>query len=170
MPSTVVILLGPMPAPTAAPPAVGFDDDGERLRTIGGEVGVTTGRDRRCGWFDAPVARYATRVNGMTDYFLTKLDVLSAFAEIPVCVGYDVDGTRVDEVPLTQTEFHHARPVYETLPGWHEDISGARELADLPPNCRAYVRFLEEQAGCRVSAIGVGPDRDETLVVHDLLP
>ena len=123
-----------------------FDEDGEKLRIIGGEVGVTTGRDRRCGWFDAPIARYATRVNGMTDYFLTKLDVLSTFEEIPVCVAYDIDGTRVDEVPTTQTEFHHAKPIYEVLPGWNADISEARELADLPANCRSYMRFLEEQA------------------------
>ncbi len=147
-----------------------FDEDGEKLRIIGGEVGVTTGRDRRCGWFDAPIARYATRVNGMTDYFLTKLDVLSTFEEIPVCVAYDIDGTRVDEVPTTQTEFHHAKPIYEMLPGWNADISEARELDDLPANCRSYMRFLEEQAGCRVSAVGVGPDRDDTLVLHDLLP
>jgi adenylosuccinate synthase len=147
-----------------------FDADGETLRTVGGEVGVTTGRDRRCGWFDAPIARYATRINGMTDYFLTKLDVLSEFDEIPVCVAYDVDGERVDEIPVTQTDFHHARPIFETLPGWRTDISGAREFDDLPANCRAYVRFLAEQAGCRVSAIGVGPDRDATVVLHDLLP
>ena len=105
----------------------------------------------------------------MTDYFLTKLDVLSSFDEIPVCVGYDVDGTRVDEVPTTQTEFHHATPIYEVLPGWGTDISDVREFADLPANCRTYVRFLEEQSGCRVSAIGVGPDRDATLVLNDLL-
>lgn len=146
-----------------------FDADGEALRTVGGEVGVTTGRDRRCGWFDAPIARYATRVNGMTDYFLTKLDVLSTFDAIPVCVAYDVDGQRVDEVPMTQTDFHHARPIYETLPGWNTDISGVRAFDELPANCRRYVRFLEEQAGCRVSAIGVGPDRDATLVLNDLL-
>jgi adenylosuccinate synthase len=106
----------------------------------------------------------------MTDYFLTKLDVLSSFDRIPVCVAYDVDGTRLDEVPTTQTEFHHAKPVYEVLPGWGEDISGVRDFVDLPANCRAYVRFLEEQAGCQVSAIGVGPDRDATLVLKDLLP
>ncbi len=146
-----------------------FDADGQALRTIGGEVGVTTGRDRRCGWFDAPIARYATRVNGMTDYFLTKLDVLSTFETIPVCVAYDVDGQRVDEVPMTQTDFHHARPIYEMLPGWNTDISDVRAFDELPANCRSYVRFLEEQAGCRVSAIGVGPDRDATLVLNDLL-
>src|SRR6185295_5653379 len=93
-----------------------FDEDGEKLRTIGGERGVTTGRARRCGWFDAPIARYATRVNGLTDFFLTKLDVLDSWEQIPVCVAYEVDGRRVDEIPMTQTGFHHAKPIYEYLP------------------------------------------------------
>ncbi len=145
------------------------DADGDLLRTTGGEVGVTTGRDRRCGWFDAPIARYATRVNGLTDYFLTKLDVLSVFDEIPVCVAYEIDGRRVDELPANQTDFHHAAPIYEILPGWREDISGARELGDLPPAARSYVQFLEDQSGCRISAIGVGQDRDATIRVRDLL-
>ena len=146
-----------------------FDVDGETLRTVGGEVGVTTGRDRRCGWFDALIARYAARVNGLTDFFLTKLDVLSAFDEIPVCVGYDVDGRRFDELPVSQTDFHHAKPVYEVLPGWRDDISGARELSDLPPNARAYVEFLQDISGCRISAIGVGQDRTATIAIHDLI-
>lgn len=146
-----------------------FDADGERLRSIGGEVGVTTGRPRRCGWFDAPIARYASRVNGLTDIFLTKLDVLTGWEQIPVCVAYDIDGTRSDEVPMTQTEFHHARPVYEYVPGWSEDISGAKTLADLPPNARAYVQFLEDVSGTRISAIGVGQDRDATIAIHDLI-
>ena len=146
-----------------------FDADGETLRTVGGEVGVTTGRDRRCGWFDALIARYAARVNGLTDFFLTKLDVLSAFDEIPVCVGYDVDGRRFDELPVSQTDFHHAKPVYEVLPGWRDDISGARELSDLPPNARAYVEFLQDISGCRISAIGVGQDRTATIAIHDLI-
>ncbi len=146
-----------------------FDEDGERLRVIGGERGVTTGRARRCGWFDAPIARFATRVNGLTDIFLTKLDVLTGWERIPVCVAYEVDGERVDEVPMTQTDFHHAKPVYEYLPGWTEDISGARSLADLPPNARSYVEYLEEISGTRISAIGVGQDRDETIAIHDLL-
>lgn len=145
------------------------DADGDLLRTTGGEVGVTTGRDRRCGWFDAPIARYATRVNGLTDYFLTKLDVLSVFDEIPVCVAYEIDGRRVDELPSNQTDFHHAVPIYEILPGWREDITGARELADLPPAARSYVEFLEDQSGCRISAIGVGQDREATIRVRDLL-
>jgi adenylosuccinate synthase len=146
-----------------------FDDDGEKLRTIGHEFGTTTGRPRRCGWFDLPIARYASRINGITDLVITKLDVLSGWDRIPVCVAYDVDGERSDELPMTQTGFHHATPVYEYLPGWTEDISGARALADLPANARAYLDFLEERAGSRISAIGVGPERDQTVVVHDLL-
>jgi adenylosuccinate synthase len=146
-----------------------FDDDGERLRTKGGEFGTTTGRPRRCGWYDAPIARYAARVNGVTDFVLTKLDVLTGWERIPVCVAYDVDGERVDEMPMTQTGFHHATPIYEFLDGWTDDISGARELGDLPPTAQAYVRALEEMSGARISAIGVGPGRDETVQVHDLI-
>ena len=146
-----------------------LDDDGEKLRTIGGERGVTTGRPRRCGWFDAPIARFATRVNGLTDFFLTKLDVLDTFDRIPVCVAYDVDGERMEELPMTQTGFHHAKPIYEYLPGWLEDISGAKTLEDLPANARSYVKFLEEISGAPISAIGVGQDRDATISVRDLL-
>ncbi|MBV9486147.1 MAG: adenylosuccinate synthase, partial [Frankiaceae bacterium] len=102
---------GPMPTEL-------LDADGDRLRDVGAEFGVTTGRPRRCGWYDAVVARYAARVNGVTDFVLTKLDVLTGLEQIPVCVAYDVDGTRHDEMPMTQTEFHHATPVYELLPGW----------------------------------------------------
>jgi adenylosuccinate synthase len=146
-----------------------LDEWGERLRSVGGEVGVTTGRPRRCGWFDAPIARYATRVNGLTDIFLTKLDVLTGIERIPVCVAYDIEGQRVTELPMTQTDFHHARPVYEELPGWTEDISGARSIEDLPPNAQAYVRYLEELSGAPISAIGVGQDRDATIAVRDML-
>ena len=146
-----------------------LDDDGEKLRTIGGERGVTTGRPRRCGWFDAPIARFATRVNGLTDFFLTKLDVLDTFERIPVCVAYDVDGERMDELPMTQTGFHHAKPIYEYLPGWMTDISAARTVDDLPANARAYVQFLQDVSGAPISAIGVGQDRDATISVRDLL-
>jgi adenylosuccinate synthase len=146
-----------------------FDEDGEKLRSIGGEFGTTTGRSRRCGWYDAPIARYAVRINGLTDFFLTKLDVLTGWEKIPVCVAYDVDGTRVEELPASQSDFHHAQPIYEYLPGWSEPISQARELKDLPANARAYVKFLEEVSGAPMSAIGVGPGRDETIVVKDLI-
>jgi adenylosuccinate synthase len=145
------------------------DEQGEYLRQAGGEFGVTTGRARRTGWFDAVIARYATRINGITDLFVTKLDVLSSLDKIPVCVAYDVDGERLDDIPMTQTDFHHARPVYEYLDGWAEDISGARTFADLPAAAQSYIRTIEEISGSKVSAIGVGPRRDQTIVIHDLL-
>jgi adenylosuccinate synthase len=143
-----------------------FDQDGIDLQTIGGEVGVSTGRLRRCGWYDAVVARYATRVNGLTEFFLTKLDVLSKWERIPVCVAYDIDGARVDEMPMTQTEFHHAKPVYEYFDGWGEDISGCRDFDDLPKNAQVYVKALEEMSGARFWGVGVGPGREETVVVN----
>jgi adenylosuccinate synthase len=146
-----------------------FDEWGEYLRKTGGEVGVTTGRNRRCGWFDAPIARYATRVNGLTDIFLTKLDVLTGIKAIPVCVAYEVDGQRVEEVPVSQTDFHHAKPIYEMFPGWEEDISTAKTFDDLPKNAQDYVLALEKLSGTRISAIGVGPDRNATIVRHDML-
>ncbi|WP_440220288.1 adenylosuccinate synthase [Dietzia sp. MNB45] len=146
-----------------------FDKWGEYLQVTGGEVGVNTGRTRRCGWYDAVIARYAARVNGFTDYFLTKLDVLTGIGEIPICVAYDVDGVRHDEMPMTQTDFHHATPIYETMPGWDEDITGAREFSDLPPAARDYVLRLEELAGCHMSYIGVGPGRDQNVVRRDIL-
>lgn len=146
-----------------------FDESGTYLAKTGGEVGVTTGRARRTGWFDAVIARYATRVNGITDYFLTKLDVLSSLDTVPICVAYEIDGERVEQMPTTQTEFHHAKPIYEEMPGWWEDISGARTFEDLPANAQAYVQRLEELSGARMSCIGVGPGRDQTIVRHDIL-
>ena len=133
--------------PASAPgpfPTELFDANGEYLRKQGGEVGVTTGRDRRCGWFDSVVARYASRVNGITDYFLTKLDVLSGLETVPICVAYDVDGVRHDEMPMTQTDFHHATPVYEEMPGWFEDIRALPHLR----------RAAGERAGLRAAARG----------------
>ena len=146
-----------------------FDEDGEALRRIGGEVGVTTGRNRRCGWFDAPIARYATRVNGLTDFFLTKLDVLTGWEKIPVCVAYEVDGKRVEEVPASQSDFHHAMPIYEYLDGWKEDISKCKKFEELPINAQKYVKYLEKISGAPMSAIGVGPGRDQTIVVKDFI-
>jgi adenylosuccinate synthase len=142
-----------------------FDDDGAKLWEIGGEVGVSTGRDRRCGWYDAVVARYASRVNGLTEFFMTKLDVLSSWEQIPVCVAYEIDGERHDEMPMTQSMFHRAKPVYEHLDGWGDDISGCRTFEELPKNAQRYVRALEEMSGSRFWAVGVGPGREQTLVV-----
>jgi adenylosuccinate synthase len=146
-----------------------FDEDGEKLRSIGGEFGTTTGRSRRTGWYDAPIARYAVRINGLTDFFLTKLDVLTGWEKIPVCVAYEIDGKRIEEVPSSQSDFHHAKPIYEYLPGWNEDISKARKLSDLPVNAQRYIGFLEEISGAPMSAIGVGPARDETIIVKELM-
>ncbi len=146
-----------------------FDEFGVHLRKIGREYGTTTGRERRTGWYDAVVARYATRLNGITDLVVTKLDVLSGLEKVPLCVAYEVDGKRTDEMPMTQTEFHHATPIYEELPGWWEDISKAREFKDLPANAQRYIERIEELAGTRVSIVGVGPGRDENVVRHNLL-
>ena len=146
-----------------------FDEMGEQLRRTGGEFGVNTGRPRRTGWYDAVMARQASRINGFTDLFITKLDVLTGLEEIPVCVAYNVDGQRFDEMPMTQSDFHHAEPIYENFPGWKEDITGVRSLEDLPANARAYIDALEGMSGCRISAIGVGPDREDTIVVRDLI-
>ncbi|MCZ9289949.1 adenylosuccinate synthase [Corynebacterium sp. HMSC08A12] len=145
-----------------------FDKWGEFLQTTGGEVGVNTGRKRRCGWYDSVIARYASRVNGFTDYFLTKLDVLTGIGEIPICVAYDVDGVRHDEMPMTQTEFHHATPIYETMPAWDEDITDCKTFEELPQKAQDYVKRLEELSGCRISYIGVGPGRDQTIVINDV--
>ena len=145
------------------------DQVGEDLRARGGEFGATTGRPRRTGWFDAVVTRYAARVNGLTDICLTKLDVLSGYDTVPVCVAYEVDGARTEEMPLDQASFARAVPVYEELPGWSEDISGCRSFDELPEAARAYVDRLEEVSRCRIQSIGVGPDREATIVRYPLL-
>ncbi|WP_432833354.1 adenylosuccinate synthase [Dactylosporangium sp. CA-092794] len=146
-----------------------FDENGVHLRKVGREYGTTTGRERRTGWYDAVVAKYATRLNGITDLVVTKLDVLSGLETVPLCVAYDIEGKRTDDMPMTQTEFHHATPVYEELPGWWEDISQARTFEDLPANAQRYIERIEELAGTRVSIVGVGPGRDENVVRHSLL-
>ena len=145
------------------------DQVGEDLRARGGEFGATTGRPRRTGWFDAVVTRYAARVNGLTDICLTKLDVLSGYDTVPVCVAYEVDGARTEEMPLDQASFASAVPVYEELPGWSEDVSGCRSFDELPEAARAYVGRLEEVSRCRIQSIGVGPGREATIVRYPLL-
>ena len=145
-----------------------FDDKGEFLRKAGWEYGTTTGRPRRCGWYDAVIARYAARVNGVTDFVLTKLDVLTGLEQVPVCVAYGVDGVRHHEVPVSQSDFHHAVPIYETMPGWFEDISHCRTFEELPVNAQRYVEHVESISGARISVLGVGPGRDEVVVRHAL--
>ena len=146
-----------------------LDASGEWLRSRGFEFGTTTGRPRRTGWFDAPIARYSQRINGVTDFVLTKLDVLTGLETIPVCVAYEIDGVRVDEVPVSQSDFHHATPIYEELPGWSEDITGARTFEELPKTAQEYVLALEEMSRASISVIGVGASRDGVIVRRDLL-
>ncbi|MGH3464078.1 MAG: adenylosuccinate synthase, partial [Kribbellaceae bacterium] len=140
-----------------------LDADGEWLRQQGFEFGTTTGRPRRCGWYDAVIARYAARVNGVSDFVLTKLDTLTGREKIPICVAYDVAGSRYDELPMTQSDFHHAKPVYEELDGWSEDITGCRSFDDLPKNAQNYVRAVESMSGALISAVGVGPERTQMV-------
>ncbi|MDU7731471.1 MAG: adenylosuccinate synthase [Actinomyces sp.] len=144
------------------------DEVGDELRKRGGEFGVTTGRPRRTGWFDAVVVRYASRVNGLTDLCLTKLDVLTGYDTIPVCVAYEVNGQRLDEMPMNQSDFAAATPIYEEMPGWSDDISGVRTFEDLPQKAQEYVLRLEELSKCRISSIGVGAGREAIIVRHAL--
>jgi adenylosuccinate synthase len=153
---------GPFPTEIQGP-------EEERVRDLGAEYGTTTGRERRCGWLDLVALRFAVRVNGMTSLVLTKLDVLSAFAEIPVCTRYRLpDGTETAEFPAHQSDFHHAEPVYESLPGWRARLDGAESLADLPDAARGYVRFVEEWLGIDVSLISVGAERERVVAPHGL--
>jgi adenylosuccinate synthase len=140
-------------------------DDGERMGERGQEFGTTTGRKRRCGWFDAVLLRYAARVNGLTEIFLTKLDVLSGFEKVRVCTAYRAGEAEYDDFPPHQSLFHAARPLYEEVDGWEEDLSDARTFEDLPKEARAYVEHLAELGGVRVSAVSVGPSREQTLML-----
>jgi adenylosuccinate synthase len=150
--------VGNGPLPTEADP-----EREEMLRQIGGEFGATTGRKRRCGWFDTPVVRYAVRVNGLTHLAVTKLDVLDTFAEIPVCVGYTLDGERMDEVPADVESLALVQPVYETLKGWQTSTGGARRLGDLPTAARHYIDRLQELADCPIRFVSVGTRRDQII-------
>jgi adenylosuccinate synthase len=137
----------------------------DQLRTLGGEFGATTGRPRRCGWFDAAVLRYSVRVNGLTALAVTKLDVLDSFAEIPVAVGYRLDGERIEGMPADVAALDRVEPEYETLPGWQADTAGARTLADLPSAARAYLDRLEELAEAPIRYVSVGTRRDQIIEV-----
>jgi adenylosuccinate synthase len=141
------------------------DPIGQKLRELGSEYGATTGRPRRCGWPDALVLRYAARVNGLTSLALTKIDILSAFDQLRLAVAYDVDGERMDELPADAEVLARAQPVYEDVPGWRTSLRGLRKLEDLPKAARNYVARLEELSGVPISAISVGPEREETIVV-----
>src|SRR5258706_203237 len=152
--------VGNGPLPTEAQPKVA-----ERIRELGGEFGATTGRPRRCGWFDAGVVRYAVRVNGLTGLAVTKLDVLDTFAEIPVGVGYKLDGETIARMPADAETIGRVEPIYETVPGWQKPLTSVRRLADLPPAARAYVDRLQDLAGAPVRYVSVGTRRDQIIEV-----
>ncbi|MGH7567833.1 MAG: adenylosuccinate synthase [Gemmatimonadales bacterium] len=152
--------VGNGPLPTEAEPGVAA-----RIRELGGEFGATTGRPRRCGWFDAVVVRYAVRVNGLTGLAVTKLDVLDAFAEIPVCVGYRLDGAECDNMPADSERITRVEPVYETLPGWQRSLVQVRRLAELPPPARAYLDRLQDLAHAPIRYVSVGTRRDQIIEV-----
>jgi adenylosuccinate synthase len=153
---------GPFPTEIEGP-------DHDRVREIGHEYGVVTGRNRRCGWLDLVALRYAVRVNGIDRLALTKLDVLSHFAELPVCTRYRLrGGEETEDFPAHQSDFHAARPVYETLPGWEEPIDACASVDDLPEAARAYVAFVERELDVEVTLIGTGADRDSVLTPHGL--
>jgi adenylosuccinate synthase len=139
------------------------DEDGKALAIVGGEVGVTTGRSRRCGWYDAVIIKYAAEVNGLTDLCITKLDVLSEFETIKICVAYECEGKRYTNVPGLQSVFYHATPVYEKMEGWCTDITGCRSFEELPTAAQNYLLRLEELAGVPITLIAVGPDREQTI-------
>jgi adenylosuccinate synthase len=150
-------------------PSEADEERGAKIRDIGAEFGTTTGRERRCGWLDLVGLRYAVRLNGLTELVLTKLDVLSEFDSIPVCVAYKLpDGTITEEFPAHQSDFHHAEPVWEERPGWNTDISDATEWDQLPQAARDYVEWVADQLGIPVTLVGVGVRRDQVLAPHGM--
>ena len=146
-----------------------LDETGEKLRKKGAEYGATTGRPRRCGWLDLPVIKQACRLNGLTDIAITKIDILSGFDRIPVCVGYEVDGKQIDYVPASLKTYGRCKPVWKVFDGWAEDISGVRKFEDLPENCQKYVKFIENYTKTSVSLVSVSPEREGNIIRKPLI-
>jgi adenylosuccinate synthase len=146
-----------------------FDETGEKIRKVGNEFGATTGRPRRCGWLDLVVVKQACLINGLTDLVVTKIDILSGFKEIPVCIGYEIDGVRTDAIPASINEYNKAVPVYEILQGWNEDITNIRNFEELPINCQKYLRYIEDFTKTRISLVSVGPDRENNILINKLV-
>ena len=144
------------------------DDLGEKLRQIGGEYGATTGRPRRCGWLDLVVGKYAVDINGLTDIVITKIDVLSGLDTLKICVAYEIDGKRYDYVPASTEILYRAKPIYEELPGWKEDISQMKTYDELPENCKKYIKRMEEILRCPISVVSVGPDRSQNIHIREI--
>lgn len=146
-----------------------LDQDGDYLREKGFEFGATTGRPRRCGWLDLLVVKHAALINGLTDIVVTKIDILSGLKEIMVCMGYEIDGKRYDYLPASVEKVARAKPIYEAMPGWDEDITGIREFDELPENCKKYIRKIEEVSNTRISMVSVGPGREHNIYLHDII-
>ena len=144
------------------------DELGEKLRQIGGEYGATTGRPRRCGWLDLVVGKYAVDINGLTDIVITKIDVLSGLDTVKICVAYEIDGKRYDYVPASTEILYRARPIYEELPGWQEDISQMKTYDELPENCKKYIKRMEDILRCPISVVSVGPDRSQNIHIREI--
>ena len=145
----------------------GEEELGQLIRERGREYGASTGRPRRCGWFDAFATRYAAEINGFTAIALTKLDVLDALDEIKVCVGYELNGKKCESLPSVSHDLRRVTPIYETLPGWKTSTQGTTQLSDLPREAREYVSFLSNQMGVQIGLISTGPERSQTIVVRE---
>ena len=145
-----------------------LDETGEKLRAVGHEFGATTGRPRRCGWLDLVVGKYATDINGLTDIVITKIDCLSGFDTLKVCVGYEIDGKTHTSVPASTESLSRAIPVYKELPGWTEDITQMKQYDELPENCKKYIKFMEDFLGCQITVVSVGPDRTQNIFLKDI--
>ncbi|AYV95077.1 adenylosuccinate synthase [Fusobacterium necrophorum subsp. funduliforme] len=141
---------------------------GEKVRQIGGEYGAVTGRPRRCGWLDLVVGRYATMINGLTDIVITKIDVLSGLGKLKICTAYEIDGEKYESVPANTDLLYRAKPIYEELDGWDEDITKVQKYEDLPENCKKYLKRIEEIVNCKISVVSVGPDRTQNIHIHEI--
>lgn len=141
---------------------------GEKVRQIGGEYGAVTGRPRRCGWLDLVVGRYATMINGLTDIVITKIDVLSGLGKLKICTAYEIDGEKYESVPANTDLLYRAKPIYEELDGWDEDITKVQKYEDLPENCKKYLKRIEEIVKCKISVVSVGPDRTQNIHIHEI--
>jgi adenylosuccinate synthase len=151
---------GPFPSEIDGPLA-------EQLRARGNEYGAVTGRPRRCGWVDLPLLRYAQMINGVNWWVVTKLDVLDELDEVPVCVGYKVNGKKIDTVPALATGFEQVKPIYEKMPGWKKSTEGITEFGKLPKKAQEYLRFLEKESGAKIGMVSTGPDRDQTIFIPE---
>jgi adenylosuccinate synthase len=140
---------------------------GEQLRARGNEFGAVTGRPRRCGWLDLPLLRYSAMINGISWLVVTKLDVLDDLAEIPICVGYKMDGKKTAEIPAQDSGYSKIEPVYEKMPGWRTSTQGIAAIEKLPKTARAYLSFIEKETGARVGMVSTGPDREQTIFVEE---